>query len=502
MSISFLLRSSVVMALLGLVLAFQASASLEDVSYPITELGSCASQDECFTYCGEPVNYDACIAYADANDLLEEEEIQKYQDTQALVLNGGPGGCTDQASCETYCGDIVNLEECLTFGSENGLMSEDELAEAQKVLAAIQSGVPLPSGCTSKESCDAYCGELENMQECMDFATAAGLMSEEDAAQAQKVLTIMQSGGTPGGCVSKDECDEYCSDPTHMAECIDFAVETGFMTAEEAENIKAEGGMGLREDFEGPGGCDSPESCSTYCSDSANSEECEDFALKMGEFEEGEFGEPEEGEMDFEYRGSFTGPGGCTGEEECGNYCSDSANSEECASFFGGEQRIDDEDKSDFEYDETREFDTEDQILGENDAPRDEWIPPSEFEGQNQIDEGFDYDELKDDGERYEYEGDEFQDQDIYYDDETPSFDEFTREDIPLDLGGRQDDGYGDAIEVTPEAGGFESGGGEFNGGEQGGGQTGGETGGGGTDAGLMNSVKRFFSRAVSLMTL
>lgn len=461
----------------------QVSASIEDVSFPIAELGSCDSQEACFAYCDEAEHYDACMSFAEANDLLPEEDIEKYQDMRSSIENGGPGGCTDQTSCDAYCSDVSNLEECLTFATENGMMGEEELAEAQKVLAAIQSGVSLPGGCTSEEACDAYCQELEHMQECMDFATAAGMMSEEDAAQAQKVLTVMQSGGSPGGCVSKDECDAYCSDPTHMEECIDFAVETGFMTAEEAEKIKAEGSLGIKRDD--------------------------------GEDLDGENdGKKKEGE--FEFDDSFSGPGGCASEQECMSYCSDPANSEECASFFGGEQRIDEFDEDHFEDDDIKQFDTEDRIMEEDDVPEGEWVAPPEFHEQDRIEDEFEFnDEPSDEGDQYEYEGDDFEDDDFHFDDEGPEFEEFDSQDIPLDLGGREEGDEQNNIDVNPDSGSFDSGGSEFNGGDQGGDQGGGDSsgdsgsqGGGDSqgapsaDAGLMKSVKQFLSRAVSLLML
>ncbi|MCR4313692.1 MAG: hypothetical protein NUV84_00390 [Candidatus Uhrbacteria bacterium] len=482
-----ILRSRLTLLLvgLGLLFALQVVAGFEDVSYPVAELGSCDSKEACFTYCGEPTNYDACISYAEANDLLPEEEIETYRDTQVALEGGGPGGCSDEVSCEGYCSDVTNLEECLAFGSEHGLMSGEELAEGQKVLTALQSGLSLPGGCTDEESCDGYCEELENMQECMDFATAAGMMSEEEAVGARKVLTIMQSGGSPGGCVSKESCDAYCSDPTHSEECIDFAVETGFMTAEEAEKIKAEGGMG-DDSFVGPGGCTSEEECMSYCSDPAHFEECAalggDERAEEGEFKGDEFidGEFDEGEF-------------IDGEFDEGEFKGD-----------------------EFEYDEPRDQEMMPQIDKGEDVPREEWMAPPEFEDQNRIDEGFDYDEAPDDRERYEYDGDEYQEIEIYDDHDGSGFEEFDPQDIPLD----------DALDVNPEpfdpgSGGSEfnpgSGGSEFNGndqgvgdqggnefndGDQGGGESsgGGDSSGGGADAGLMKSVKRFFSRVVSFL--
>ncbi len=283
-------------------MAVQASASLEDISYPIAELDNCDSQEACFAYCDEPDHFDACIAFADANDLLTDEDIQKYETAEeALAQNGGPGGCTDQAACEAYCSDVNHMEECLTFASENHLMSEEELAQATQVLTAIQGGATLPGGCTDQETCEAYCSDTDHMDECLDFGVAAGMMTTEQAGQIKEQGTSM-------------------------------------------------------EDFVGPGGCDSEEACSVYCMEEANREECEAFFGDMGEAPEGVEDGYDEGqeEYDEEYQSSFVGPGGCTGEEACMSFCLDPANQETCASFFGSSESSDSEDHTeifDQEYD-------------------------------------------------------------------------------------------------------------------------------------------------------
>lgn len=364
------LRVLIFSAALGFLFAAQAMASLDDVSYPIVELGGCASQDECFAYCNDSANFDACINFAEANNLLEEEEIAEYRTAEeALAENGGPGGCTDQVSCEAFCSDIANMEVCLSFARENGMMSEEELAKATQVLEAIQSGATLPGGCTNQDTCEAYCKEVDHMEECLNFASAAGIMTEEELEEAQTMMEKMQSGDMPGGC-------------------------------------------------------DSEETCSAYCMQEVNREECEAFFGEMGGggegsdgSERGERGASPEGteEYDEEYQSSFVGPGGCTSEEACMSYCLDPANMDECASFFGPRP------------------DTGDVF---------EEVIPS-------------YDE----GTEYEYEGGSYEqsyDEDHF--DEPSGFEGLGPEDIPLDLEGEYDEDHLDSsatpydeIEVTPE---------------------------------------------------
>lgn len=280
--------------------AFTAYAGIDDITFPIDELGGCESEAACFSYCESPDNYDACMAFAADNGLAEEEEIEQYEQVKEALNEGGPGGCDSHESCESYCSVVENLDECIAFGEEHGIMDDVELEEARKVQQALEGGAQLPGGCTGKDACEAYCEDPANMEECFAFAQAVGFIDEEEAEEAQAAMELMQSGETPGGCTSHESCEAYCEDPANMDECLDFGVKAGFMSQEEADHIKEQGEMfedhgdrpNIDEDgnFVGPGGCLNEE-CQTYCSDPENDDECREF-----------FGEPEEHiDMEGEY---------------------------------------------------------------------------------------------------------------------------------------------------------------------------------------------------------
>lgn len=356
---------------LGIITAFYVRAGFEDITYPIAELGNCENQAACFDYCNEPTHFDACMAFAEENNLLEEEEIEEYRVVNEALVNGGPGGCTNEVECETYCSDVNNLRECISFAEQHGFIDEQELGEAQKVLAALEAGYSLPGGCTNEESCEAYCSESAHMEECLTFAEAAGFMSEEEIEEARNVLSIMQSGETPGGCQSQSECEAYCEDGAHFDECVDFAVRAGFMSEEEAEVIREMGGG----EFEGPGGCINEEECRAYCEQEANREECMVFfGGRDHEEERFDEDEPETYEDEKKYderydeeelneeRESFSGPGGCVGEQECMAFCSEPANWETCASFFSGpvEENEPEEEQEEEEDDSIKSYDSDD----------------------------------------------------------------------------------------------------------------------------------------------
>lgn len=245
-----------------------ARASLSDLQYPISELGSCENQDACYAYCESPEHFDACMAFAEANQLLPQKQIERYAQMTEAIKNGGPGGCESQDACETYCSDLTHMAECIAFAEVNGLMGQEELAEAEKVLAALESGATLPGGCSSKDSCEDYCSDVTHGEECLAFAEVSGMMTAEELEQAEKMMTLMREGQTPGGCTSEETCRTYCEDGTHLEECMNFAVDSGVISEEEAE---------MESSFVGPGGCSGEEACREYCGDPAHQQECMEF---------------------------------------------------------------------------------------------------------------------------------------------------------------------------------------------------------------------------------
>ena len=94
-------------------------------------------------------------------------------------------------------------------------MSGEELEEAKKAAKAISSGIKPPGNCRGKAQCDVYCSDSSHMEECLNFAEAAGFIPQEEAAMARKIMPLMMKGEMPGGCKSKDQCESYCEDGEH-----------------------------------------------------------------------------------------------------------------------------------------------------------------------------------------------------------------------------------------------------------------------------------------------
>lgn len=296
------------------------------IQFPVAELGNCADKAACKAYCDGPANRRACFAFAKKHGLMKEEKVRKIEKRlKALeTKGGGPGGCQEEQSCEAYCSDVKNMRECIAFAKENGVMDERELAEAEKVQAAVERGARLPGGCRNKQACETHCSNPDNLEECVAFAEQAGFMDKQELQEMKRVLPLMKRGETPGGCRGRQQCETYCDNPDHLDECVAFAEKAGLIDKKELEMIKKTGGRG-------PGGCRGKIECETYCDNPDNTQQCFKFAEEHGLISPEELEQIKKaGGAEFLKQG---GPGGCRGKRECEDFCKNPENQEACFAF-------------------------------------------------------------------------------------------------------------------------------------------------------------------------
>lgn len=243
------------------------------VSFPVAELGNCASKEACRTYCEDAAHMTACVSFGEKNNLISAEDATRAKEFADVLRGEGPGQCKDKNTCESYCADVTHMDECITFAEKHSLANAAQLAEGKKIATLLKSGEKLPGQCKTREECESYCKNPEKADECIAFAEMSGMLSSEEIVKAKKVLPFIKSGTSPGGCKTKDECESYCTIDAHMNECVAFAEKAGIINAEELAIVKKTGGKG-------PGGCKSKESCDAFCNDSKNQNTCFEFAKK------------------------------------------------------------------------------------------------------------------------------------------------------------------------------------------------------------------------------
>ncbi len=283
---------SALAVVLSLFIIFSALAtSKDDIVFPVAELEGCESEVFCRAYCDNPDNFSSCFAFARQHNLLEgpiaggtPEQIDKF--AQAMLTEGGPGGCRTHQACEAYCNNANNMVECINWSERHGVMSGQELEEAKKVVVYLQQGGKLPGGCSTRQSCENYCSTPSHVQECLDFAVQAGFIPPEEVEQAKKFMEFMQRGETPGGCRTKEQCEQYCFDENNTEECMSFAEKAGLASPQELEMFRKTGGRG-------PGGCRGQVQCEEYCAQ--NQEECFSWAKENGLMSEEDIRHMEEG---------------------------------------------------------------------------------------------------------------------------------------------------------------------------------------------------------------
>ncbi len=292
-----------------------------NISYPVAELGNCKDKDACKKYCDDSAHLETCIAFAEKNNLMSKEEVSMAK----KFLNAGakgPGGCTGKDSCETYCNDINNINECVSFAEKSGMLPPAQLAEAKQVQSAIARGVK-PPPCKNKRECDAYCDDPSNMKVCIAFGEAAGFLNGKELEDAKKMITAIDRGATPPPCRGREACDAYCSSPDNMEACMTFAQAAGFMSPQEAQDSQkmlAAVKKGVK-----PPACRGKEECDKYCSEDTHVDECINFSVAAG------FMSAKDAEVAKKTGGK--GPGGCKGKEECETFCNNQDNQQTCINF-------------------------------------------------------------------------------------------------------------------------------------------------------------------------
>lgn len=280
----------------GFIISIPIYAQEDTIVFPVAELGNCESKEACHSYCDEPGNMPKCIAFAKAHNLMTQKEAdiaEKFSD-RFEEYGGGPGGCTTPSSCDAYCEDITHLNECLAFADDQGFHDEF-VEEGQKIARYLGDGGRMPGGCTSRRSCEAYCSDFNNGEECLLFIENVGLeihggdrSNDINKKQLRVMIDLMNRGETPGGCTSERECEAYCTGEGHFEECIAFGEKVGFISPEEAGRIRKTGGKG-------PNGCSSRKECDVFCNNPNNIEQCFAFASEHGLIDENEIHNLEEG---------------------------------------------------------------------------------------------------------------------------------------------------------------------------------------------------------------
>ncbi|MBI2628055.1 MAG: hypothetical protein HYW71_01300 [Candidatus Niyogibacteria bacterium] len=287
-----------------------------DIKFPISELGNCGSMEECKSYCDEPANAKVCFEWAKNKGLAKEPPPQQKDKFERkaedfLTKNAGPGGCSSFESCDAYCRRPENGEECFRFAKDHGLMPPEELKKIEK---EMENRIG-PGGCRSRQECDSFCRNPDNSEVCLNFAVKKGDLDQEEADFMMQRMR---------------EHEKFSKEMPRERE--DFKPR-----GPQPPEINRQKAQQLLEEIGGPGGCKTMKECDVFCGTPGNDDICFNYAI------ENNLMSPEQaGKM--KNMMTVAGPGGCRGRE-CETFCENPEHGEECLNFaekqgFMGPQEV------------------------------------------------------------------------------------------------------------------------------------------------------------------
>jgi len=246
------------------------------------------------------------------------------------------GDCKNKGDCQGYCEKPENMLACVNFGLAHGMVNAEEARVAKIVIPKIVAG-KTPGGCKSKQECEDYCqNDNAHLLECAAFVEETGILPPDELTQVKNIAKAVKDGAQmPGNCTGKSKCETYCKDTSHIEECLNFAEKAQILPPQEIADARKV--MKFLQNGETPGKCATKEACMVYCKDETHFDECISFAEKAGLVDAKE--------ADIARKTGGKGPGGCQGTEECSNYCNLSEHAKECANFAIEKGVVDDTEK-------------------------------------------------------------------------------------------------------------------------------------------------------------
>lgn len=136
------------------------------VTFPIAELGSCSSIEECKYFCELEENRTTCKEYALKKGFHKEEK--RLKSAAMIAAAKAALGCGTEEECKAACQKEENKEKCKAFAEKYNLVKN--LPVKNSLIARAKELL----GCKSEAECKAFCSKEENKQKCAELAATVG----------------------------------------------------------------------------------------------------------------------------------------------------------------------------------------------------------------------------------------------------------------------------------------------------------------------------------------
>lgn len=184
------------------------------ITFPILELGNCASAKACFEYCGQPQNRNACGDFAKKRNLIEPQAGEfEPQEKQALLEKAKSNlGCNSEESCRALCEN--NKDKCIAFMKQHG---PERMKAKYGEYSQMMDKAKLELGCTSMETCKKLCDGPEGTNRCKKFSDQYA-----PTEYRQQQQEFIQTAKERLGCASHESCKTFCDNPENSDKCATF----------------------------------------------------------------------------------------------------------------------------------------------------------------------------------------------------------------------------------------------------------------------------------------
>lgn len=265
-------KSVFLLFFIALLVALSGTAKAKD-KYPIKELGNCRDARECYYYCEIPRSSPTCWSYEKYvmnKDVLGEstkspEEVAREHGITFPITE--LGNCASAQECMTYCNQPANQTTCFEFGKKKGLIEEGEMsqqggANEEKFLENAKAKL----GCDGKEACMAFCSDMNNRQKCEQFAREQGFSQTQQSPQSNVSQTVIQDAKTQLGCDSETSCRSFCSNPDNQQKCQEFGRQHNLDSRQRREQDQQQDqNLQTYPSLSVTPPCNSPETCREWC---------------------------------------------------------------------------------------------------------------------------------------------------------------------------------------------------------------------------------------------
>lgn len=245
------------------------------VRYPLADLGNCRDAKECKLYCDIPANTPACWSYFKYGPPSNVLGVTSVIDATSAAKIGikfpvtDLGNCASPQECRDFCKQETNKSVCGDYAIKMGIQKTRVKEINRTVLQKAKSEL----GCDSATSCHNYCRKSENQGLCLSFGQKYELVKKMGSSSGQLKPEIITKAQNELGCSNELSCKNHCDNPENLKKCQAFAARysLGKLSGEQ----KATGSGTKSPVFLEPNGCRTQRECFEYCK--AHPETCPNF---------------------------------------------------------------------------------------------------------------------------------------------------------------------------------------------------------------------------------